>query len=201
MGGALLEEQADVADLVPDVLEADVLLVGQEGVLLAVVVAAGLVLVAQEEDGLEDGLRGGELLAGAALNEVVEVVVAERDDAALAGRQFARVEQAALVVAVGLELDLLDEIALAAEAEWQSGYIFCRASWRMMISSTFCLTLSNRNWYCSFSMREIGSLPKISFTVSNSPSSRSLRYEPCTICSTSSSFVVSASRFSYFIID
>lgn len=40
-----------------DFLEVDVLLVGQKGLLLAVVIPSALVLVAQEEDGLEDGLR------------------------------------------------------------------------------------------------------------------------------------------------
>jgi hypothetical protein len=71
------------------------------------------------------------------------------------------VQQFAAVVSVGFDLYPPDRVGLPVEAASPQKYIFRNASSLMIISSTFCLTLSNRNWYCSFYILEMGSLPKI----------------------------------------
>lgn len=199
MGRGVLEQHADVADFLLDGLEVDVLLVGDEGRLLAHhFLAPPHVLLPHPRAALEDGPARGELLVVDVLDEVVEVVVAERDEVGLGVALL--LQEAVAGVLVGLDVDLADDVGLAFETGWGGRYIFWRVSWRLTISSTFCLTLSNRNWYCSFSMRDTGSFPKISCTVSNSPISRIRLYVLFTISSTSSSLFEKFSRLSYFII-
>jgi hypothetical protein len=199
VGAGVLEEHADVADFLLDGLEVDVLLVGDEGRLLAHRLAPlPHVLLPQPRGALEDGPARRQLLVVDVLDEVVEVVVAEREQV---GPGLALpLEHPVAAVLVGADFDFAEGVGLAVETACGGRYIFWRVSWRLTISSTFCLTLSNRNWYCSFSMRDTGSFPKISCTVSNSPISRIRLYVLFTISSTSSSLFEKFSRFSSFII-
>ena len=131
---------------------------------------------------------------------MVEVVVAEADDIILVVLGLFGVQQFAAIFFIGFDVDPPDHLRLPNEAESIQSYIFCSASSLMMISSTFCLTLSKRNWYCSFYILEMGNFPKIQLTVSNQPCYRKFLYVLFTIYSTMSSFVGSMSRFYSFII-
>lgn len=69
----------------PYLFEVYILLVMQKRKLFAIVVFAPLVLVAQEDDGLENGLRGGQFLGKAVFSQMIKVVVAQCNDAVFVG--------------------------------------------------------------------------------------------------------------------
>jgi len=77
------------------------------------------------------------------------------------GRILANIFLQKFLIFIGFDVNKLDGFILLLQPTSHLNYIFCRMSCWLMISVTFCRTESNKNWYCSFSILEMGSLPKI----------------------------------------
>lgn len=127
------------------VFEIEVFLVMEKGKLFSVKILGALVLVAEEDDGLEYGLRRGQFFCKAAFNQMIEVVVAESNDAVFAIIWLSGIKQFTFIIPVGLYLYLLHHVGLSLQTISFMCYILRSESCRMMISSTFCFTLSKRN--------------------------------------------------------
>ena len=97
-------------------------------------------------------------------------------------------------------LDFAYFLCLLEQATSRDTYSLRNSYYLLMDSSTLCFTLSNKNWYCSFYILEMGSFPKISLTVQNYPSYLRFLYVLETIYYIMSSFMVIFYRFSSFII-